>query len=137
MKKYLYNKDFLPKSFIRAKNNQLDNTEKRDAILMTVIACILLPISVGNIKSNMKEEKTVINYNRLNENEDNKKLYSWFNIIDMCFEGNLTRNEGNVYVYDKQNLEGILQDENIVINTMEDLGENKYRLQVVQNEIYK
>lgn len=134
MKEYLYNKDFLPKSFIIAQNKKNNDIEKRDSILLTVIVCMLLPISIGNIKSNINEEKDVISYNDLEENIEDKSLYSWLDIVDMCFKGNFRNHEGNIYIYDKENLEEILQNENIVINTMEDLGENKYRVQIVQKE---
>ncbi|MBD7910026.1 MULTISPECIES: hypothetical protein [Clostridium] len=134
MKKYLYNKDFLPRSFVTKKNKYINFVSKRDSIIITAIALMLLPISMSNIKYYFRENKPVIKNSDLDENLENKRLKNWLEITNDCFQGNFTSYEGNIYVYNKDDLEKVLQNEKIVINTMEDLGENKYRLQVIQED---
>ena len=128
MKRGLVNKDFIPISFIESQIKNGRKGERRGLILLLVVALSLLPFSFSNLFSKEKKE-TVIK-------EDLSSQYislnKWLDFMDENLEGEFSKERGTIIIEGQEKLSGLLEKENIIIDSMEDLGEKKYKLQISQ-----
>ncbi|WP_294348512.1 hypothetical protein [uncultured Clostridium sp.] len=129
MKRYLKNKDFIPKSFIEEKNKDLKEKEKKIIYFLLILSLILLPIAIMD-RVDKKEDKIEDTGISSTKNTD-IDLDLWIYVIKKYkAEGEFNPYEAYIYLEGKEYLDEIFYDEKININSMEDLGENKYRLQI-------
>jgi len=128
MKRGLVNKDFIPISFIESQIKNGRKGERRGLILLLVVALSLLPFSFSNLFSKEKKE-TVIK-------EDLSSQYislnKWLDFMDENLEGEFSKERGTIIIEGQEKLSTLLEKENIIIDSMEDLGEKKYKLQISQ-----
>ncbi|PRR82949.1 hypothetical protein [Clostridium vincentii] len=128
MKKYLVNKDFIPISFIENQRKNERKGDKRGIIMLTIIALWFVPNSIGNLFP--KEEKSELIKQDLSSQY--RSLNKWLDFMDGNLEGEFSQESGTIIIEGQEKLSTLLDNENITIDTMEELGEKKYRLQISQ-----
>ena len=127
MKKYLINKDFLPYVYVERKNLSNNEGNKRSCLLLTIIALFLLPSFMYSFS---KEEVFIKNPEV--KSDQRSSFLNWLDLMSENCEGKITASEGTFFVEGNDVLNKMLEKENININSMEEMGENKYRLQINQ-----
>lgn len=128
MKRYLANKDFIPSSFIESKKENGNKGDRRGLIILTSMALILLPFLFGNLFSKQKKENII--------KEDLSSQYSnlnkWLDFMGENLDGKFSKEGGTIIIEGQEKLKALVEKENIIIDSMEELGENKYKLQINQ-----
>jgi len=128
MKKYFANKDFIPNSFIESKRKNGKQGDRRGLMTLTIMALILLPFLFGNLFSKQKK----VNVIKEEISSTNSSLKKWLDFMDENLEGQFSKNGGVIIIEGQENLKILLEKENIIIDSMEELGEKKYKLQISQ-----
>ena len=128
MKRYLANKDFIPISFIESKKKNGSKGDRRGLMILTVIALILLPFLFGNLFSKEKKEKVI----KEDLSSQYRSLNKWLDFMDENLEGEFSKERGTIIIEGQEKLNTLLEKENIIIDSMEELGEKKYKLQISQ-----
>ena len=132
MKKYYPNKGFVPYSFIKKYDSTNYKSDKRGLILLVILALILFPISIDKLFD--KEEVIEKPIEVQEEGIDKKDITSWYYIMEDGTDGIISNEVCKLKIYDKEVLEKILVKENISINSIENLGENKYELDIIKEK---
>jgi hypothetical protein len=128
MKRYLANKDFIPSSFIESKRKNENKGDRRGLMFLTIIALILLPYVFGNLFSKEEKEHVI----EADLNSQYISLNKWLDFIDENLEGKFSREGSYVIIEGSENIKTLLEKENISVDSMEELGEKKYKLQISQ-----
>ena len=128
MKRCLVNKDFIPSSFIESQIKNGNKGDRRGLILLMVVALSLLPFSFSNLFSKEKKEAVI----KEDLSRQYRSLNKWLDFMDENLEGEFSKERGTIIIEGQEKLSTLLEKENINIDTMEELGENKYRLQINQ-----
>ena len=128
MKRCLVNKDFIPSSFIESQIKNGNKGDRRGLILLMVVALSLLPFSFSNLFSKEKKE-TVI---KEDLSSQYGSLNKWLDFMDENVEGEFSKERGTIIIEGQEKLSTLLEKENIIIDSMEELGEKKYKLQISQ-----
>lgn len=128
MKKYLVNKDFIPISFIENQRKNERKGEKRGIAILMIIALGLVPDVIGNLLP--KEDKVELIKQDLSSQY--RSLNKWLDFMDENLEGEFSKESGTIIIEGQEKLSALLENRNITIDTMEELGEKKYRLQISQ-----
>lgn len=128
MKRYLANKDFIPISFVESKTKNGSKGDKRGLIILTILALTLFPSGFSNLfsreeKEDLTKEDLSIQYRSLNK---------WLDFMDEDFEGEFSKERGTIIIEGQEKLSTLLEKENIIIDSMEELGEKKYKFQISQ-----
>lgn len=128
MKKYSINKDYIPISFIDSQSKNRSKGDMRGLMILTVIALFLLPFSFSNLFS--KENKEEVNREDLSI--EYRSLNKWLDFMDENLEGEFSKNRGIIIIEGQEKLSTLLEKQNIIIDSMEELGEKKYKIQISQ-----
>ncbi|HEY5524153.1 MAG TPA: hypothetical protein VIK26_02330 [Clostridium sp.] len=128
MKRGLVNKDFIPISFIESQIKNGRKGERRGLILLLVVALSLLPFSFSNLFSKEKKEMVI----KEDLSSQYRSLNKWLDFMDENLEGEFSKERGTIIIEGQEKLSTLLEKENIIIDSMEDLGEKKYKLQISQ-----
>ncbi|MGL4108152.1 hypothetical protein [Clostridium sp. LP20] len=125
-------KDFLPSSFVEMKVNETNRGDRRGLVLLSIIALILLPIGIKELGINKKEEvgKKLVNAGESYISKE--EVFKWIEIPSKGVSGSFSEKGGKVIVRDKKILEEICEKEGFSINTIEYLGEDKYKIEVMK-----
>lgn len=131
------NKGFVPNSFIKNKTNLKDKGEKRGIFLLIAINILILPVVINTISENNKTKVSlapVVIQKELSLKDD---LINWMEITKYDIEGEFNERESSVIINDMEIIKKIDKDENYNINSIENLGDNKYKLKLkrgIKNE---
>jgi len=128
MKRCLVNKDFIPSSFIESQIKNGNKGDRRGLILLMVVALSLLPFSFSNLFSKEKKEMVI----KEDLSSQYRSLNKWLDFMDENLEGEFSKERGTIIIEGQEKLSTLLEKENIIIDSMEDLGEKKYKLQISQ-----
>lgn len=132
MTKSYIKKRFLPNSFIDVKMKEAKSGDKRGIVLLSIIALILLPIAIEELAISKTEE---INQNIIHEEESyisKDELFKWLDISIDGVNGVFSEKGGKVTVINKMKLAEMYDNEKISINKIENLGEDKYSLEIIK-----
>lgn len=130
MRGSLKNRGFIPNSFIRKQNEIKSKGERRGIFILILINIVLFPIVISSLQGDtLKEEK--------NSHVEVKKVSLLKNEAIKCLEmdkydleGEFIDKSGIIIVNDMDVIREIENDKGIFINSIENLGENKYKLKV-------
>lgn len=128
---YSYNKNFLPKSYVLKRNRSETKGNKRANIILTFIVILLLPSTINNIfyknkAENKKEQKnTVVAEEKSYDDEINQ----WLIVVGNMSEGEIKKDNVNITV-NKETLQKIYNLQDIKVNTIDYLGDNRYKINV-------
>lgn len=128
MKRHLVNKDFIPISFIESQMKNGSKGDRRGLMILTVTALILLPFLFSNLFSKKNKDevsKEVVSI-------QDRSLNKWLDFMDENFEGEFSKEGAIIIIEGQEKLRTLLEKQNIIINSMEDIGAKKYRLQISQ-----
>lgn len=133
IKKYLYNKNFIPDSFVEKKEKDINRRNKRSIILMSVFAVMLLPHTIKflfytpyeKIDNNIQEEEIPVNNNLKNES-----FYKWMDIIKNDTVGTFNNSNATIYIDGMDKFQEILSDKKIIVTNVEDLGDKRFKIQI-------
>ncbi|SFU28654.1 hypothetical protein SAMN04487886_100158 [Clostridium sp. DSM 8431] len=136
MKKYSYNKNFIPASFIEKYKRDTKKKNISLLILISIIELILLPKTMSFIlsnnnnrsKKNNKEDK-IIEYSYIN----NESFFKWMDIIKDDTVGTFNENEAIIFTDSIDEFQGILKDKRLKIINME-AYDDKYKIRVIMSE---
>jgi len=128
MKIHLVNKDFIPISFIESQIEDGSKGDRRGLIILTVTALILLPFLVSNLFGKKSEDKV----SKEDLSTQDRSLNKWLDFMDEDFEGEFSKEGATIIIDGQEKLRPILEKQNIIINSMEDIGAKKYKLQISQ-----
>lgn len=129
MKKYLINKDFIPKEFINYRNSIRKEKDKKYVLVLLFLSFLLFPLTLMGILDKEEETSQDIGISTVENNDVDIDL--WVDIIEKYNAvGEFNPYEACIYLEGEDKLEEISHEDKININSMEDLGENKYRIQI-------
>ncbi|MBE6052022.1 MAG: hypothetical protein E7214_15595 [Clostridium sp.] len=129
MKKYLINKDFIPKEFINYRNSIRKEKDKKCVLVLLFLSFLLFPLTLMNMLDKEEEKSQDIGISTIENNDVDIDL--WVDIIEKYNAvGEFNPYEACIYLEGEDKLEEISHEDKININSMEDLGENKYRIQI-------
>jgi len=129
VKKYLINKDFIPKEFINYRNSIRKEKDKKCVLVLLFLSFLLFPLTLMNMLDKEEEKSQDIGISTIENNDVDIDL--WVDIIEKYNAvGEFNPYEACIYLEGEDKLEEISHEDKININSMEDLGENKYRIQI-------
>ena len=132
MKKYYHNKNFVPYSFVEKQTNVITSGDKRGLSLLVILALILFPIAIDKLTTKKEEPKVRVEVKE--DGIDRKEIINWYDIMENNTDG-VINNQGCILnVYDIESLNKICEKEEFSINTIQNLGENKYKLSVIKEK---
>lgn len=133
MKEAYVNKDFLPIKYVKERNFKIESGEKRGVTLLVILSLLLFPFSLKSLMRNKRED-----VNKIVEVKNKKNYYKkeeillWIGLNIEGVSGSIKASEGKLTVDNKELIKVICEKEKFLVNTIENLGENKYRLQIVK-----
>lgn len=132
MKKGYISKDFLPFKYIKEKDVETKKGERRGIVLLAILSLLLLPFALDSININKRDkiEKEEIEVKDNFLSKDSLLFWVDFNINGI--KGNATNGKAVLYVEGREIIEDLGRNKNILINTINNMGQNNYRIEVVK-----
>lgn len=137
MTEHLKNKHFIPYKIIKRKSNKINKDTKIFSAILIIIIFILFPICIQTL-----EKKEDLNYQikPVIQNEiklSKESILKYIELADYSDEADINDKEGIIIVKGNQNLEALTLRADIVIKSLEYLGEDKYKLTIVRSKGYE
>ena len=132
MRKYYHNKSFVPYSFVEKQHKINDSGDRRGLSLLIILALMLFPMTIDKLitKKELPKESIKVREDGL----DREEIISWYGIMENNTDGSITNNGCTLNIYDIESLNKICEKEEFTINTIENLGENKYKLSIIKEK---
>lgn len=129
MKRYVINKDFIPKEFIKWRNSINKEKDIKFVMILLFLTLLLLPVTIMHMIDS--EDKNNYNIGISNVENNDVDIDLWIEILEKYdVEGEFDPYNACIYLEGEEKLDDIASEDKININSMEDLGENKYRIQI-------
>lgn len=130
MKKYLKNKNFTPKNYVKSFNNRKSEGSKRGIIYLIIINLFIFPITIEAIFKTEKSEVVEINKST-DEGISIDSIVKWVNKVDKDVELlNVEDNKGIIEVKSIEKVYSLEEEDNIVISSIIEDEKGNYILEV-------
>ena len=125
MKRYIENKNFIPREYVIQKKSKEKKDSKLLILLLLILNFLLLPKSINKIKDYVSYDIEV----------KNSKREEIINVLDYINEDiktfNFSNNSGTIETEDKNTIFYIEEETNFKINTIRKVNDKAYLVEVV------
>jgi hypothetical protein len=137
MTEHLKNKRFIPYKIVKRKSNKINKDTKIFSAVLIIIIFILFPICIQSLekKEDLNSQIKPVFQNEIKLTKDS--ILKYIELADYIEEADINDKQGIVIVKGNQNLEALTLRSDIVIKSLEYLGEDKYKLTVVRSTSYE
>ena len=137
MRRYIKNKDFIPREYINEKKNKERYRNSAYILLLLIINFIALPKSIETLRDNLNKNESVEVISNNIEVKDQKKddilkFIDYLNddIISLSF----SNGSASIEVKNKEIIYYLEEDSNFKINSIKKISEESY---IVEGSIWK
>lgn len=137
MTEHLKNKHFIPYKILKRKSNKINKDTKIFSAVLIIIIFILFPICIQSLekKEDLNSQIKPVFQNQIKLTKDS--ILKYIELADYIEEADINDKQGIIIVKGNQNLEALTLRSDIVIKSLEYLGEEKYKLTVVRSKSYE
>lgn len=131
MQKSYRNKNFLPEGYVKEKDGTTAKEEKRGLFLLLILALAMLPFAVKGINTN-KNDKIINVEEQVEKYISKENVLFWLDLNYDGIQGDTNTNSASLEIDSKNVLESLSKNEKISINTINSIGDNKYKIELVK-----
>lgn len=134
MKRYIENKNFIPREYVTQKKSKERKDSKILILLLLILNFLLLPKSINKIKNYLSKNDSVevISYDVEMKNSKQEEIS---NVLDYINEDiktfNFSNNSGTIETKDKNTIFYIEEETDFKINTIRKVNDKTYLVEVV------
>ncbi|MBS4804014.1 MAG: hypothetical protein KH005_03825 [Clostridium sp.] len=134
MKRYIENKNFIPREYVIQKKSKEKKDSKLLILLLLILNFSLLPKSINKIKNYLSKNDSVevVSYDIEVKNSKQEEI---INVLDYINEDiktfNFSNNSGTIETEDKNTIFYIEEETNFKINTIRKVNDKTYLVEVV------
>ncbi|MBS5948804.1 MAG: hypothetical protein KIC47_00580 [Clostridium sp.] len=134
MKRYIENKNFIPREYVIQKKSKEKKDSKLLILLLLILNFLLLPKSINKIKNYLSKNDSVevVSYDIEVKNSKQEEI---INVLDYINEDikafNFSNNSGTIETENKNTIFYIEEETNFKINTIRKVNDKAYLVEVV------